>query len=491
MSYYRRATSEGGSHCRPTAERRSRCGGSPGPVVGAARRDVTTRLTILGGGITGLAAGFYARRHGLPATIFEAQPRPGGLSVTFEHEGFLFDSGAHRFHDKDASITRDVRALLGDDLRVVDRPSRIFDGGRLLNFPFRLTDVLGHLGPAGLARGVLELAVVRMAARQRDGSFAGMARRRYGRTLAERFILSYSRKLWGLPGDLLSQRVSGDRLQGLDLRQFLLHTVFGRKTDRRNADEVFYYPARGIGMLAEALARGCDPGAVRVCAQVRKVRHDGARVSSIAVSGQGERISVDTLVSTLPIERLLAILEPPPPEDICRLARALTHRNLVIVALFLRRPSVTDAATVYFPDPRLPFTRVTEPRNRSEAMSPPGHTSLVAEIPCGPGDPPWSAGDAHLVEITRRPLEAIGWIRGEEVVGSRVVRIPHAYPVLSLDFEHSLGPILRYLDGFSNLALAGRNGRFEYGWIHDMMREGKEVAVSSAGGPSEIAAGVA
>jgi protoporphyrinogen oxidase len=440
---------------------------------------VTTPLTILGGGVTGLAAGFYARRHGLPATILESRSRPGGLAVTFEHQGFLFDSGAHRFHDKDASITRDARALLGDDLRVVDRPSRIFDGGRLLNFPFQLTDVLGHLGPAAVARGVLELAAGRMAGR-RDRSFAGMARRRYGRTLAERFLLGYSRKLWGLPGDRLSQLVSGERLRGLDLRQFLLHTVLGRKADRRHADEVFYYPSRGIGMLADALARGCDRGALRTGAEVRAIRHDGAQISSVAVAGQAGRVPVETVVNTLPIDRLLAVLEPPPPDGILRLARALSHRNLVIVALFLRRPSVSDAATVYFPDPRLPFTRVTEPRNRSEAMSPPGHTSLVAEIPCGTGDPAWSADDTHLVEITRRPLESIGWIREGDVVGSRVVRIPDAYPVLSLDFEHSLGPILRYLDGFSNLVLAGRNGRFEYGWIHDMMREGRSVAAALA-----------
>jgi len=450
---------------------------------------MVTQLTILGAGITGLAVGSYSRRHGVPATIFEAQPRPGGLSVTFEHEGFLFDSGAHRFHDKDPSITRDVRGLLGDDLRVVDRPSRIFDDGRLLTFPFGLADVFWHLGPAMLTRGVLELVVARMAAGRTDGSFAGVARRRYGRTVADRFLLGYSRKLWGLSGDRLSPRVSGDRLRGLDLRQFVLHTVLRRKADRRHTDQAFLYPVRGIGMLADALAASCDPGAVRTSTRVCRVRHDGARISSVAVLGQGGCAPVDTVASTLPIEQLLTMLEPPPPEDILRRARALTHRNLVLVALFLRKRSVTDAATVYFPDPRLPFTRVTEPRNRSQAMSPPGHTSLVAEIPCGPGDAPWSADDARLVEITRRPLEAIGWLRREEIVSSRVVRIPHAYPVLSLDFEHSLGPVRRYLEGFSNLVLAGRNGRFEYGWIHDQIREGRGVALSFAGGAARTASG--
>ena len=110
-------------------------------------------MAVLGGGIAGLAVGFYARQRGLAATIYEAQGRPGGLCVTYTHDGFLFDSGGHRIHDKDPEITRDVQALLGESLRPVDRPSVIFDGGRLMEFPFRLTDVLWHLGPKAVARG--------------------------------------------------------------------------------------------------------------------------------------------------------------------------------------------------------------------------------------------------------------------------------------------------------------------------------------------------
>jgi protoporphyrinogen oxidase len=449
-------------------------------------------LTVLGGGITGLAAGYYAWGHGLPATVYEAHRLPGGLSVTFAHDAFLFDSGAHRFHDKDPAITQDVRAVLGDDLRAVSRPSVIYDGGHLLPFPFRLPDVLRHLGPGELARGVLDLAAVRMAGRAPEPeSFAGLATRRYGRAIAARFLLGYSHKLWGVPGERLSARASGGRLQGLDLRQFLRDTLLGRSADRRSVDGSFYYPTRGIGMLAEALARGCRPQGVRTSTEVRRLHHDGARIRSIAVPGVGDRIPVDTLASTLPIERLLAIMDPPPPARILQLARDLKHRHLVLVALFLRKASVTGAATVYFPDPGVPFTRVTEPRNRSEAMSPAGHTSLVAEIPCGPEDSLWSADDAHLVGITLKPLEQIGWIRGGELVGSRVVRLRHAYPVLALGYERSLEPVLRYLDGFGNLALAGRNGRFEYGWIHGMLRSGRDLVASCVEGSLRPESGVA
>jgi protoporphyrinogen oxidase len=93
-------------------------------------------------------------------------------------------------------------------------------------------------------------------------------------------------------------------------------------------------------------------------------------------------------------------------------------------------------------------------------MSPSGHTSLVAEIPCDSGEPLWSADDEDLVALVRRPLERIGWCSEGEYVGAKVVRLRRAYPVLSLELESALGAVLRYLGGFENLVLAGRSGRF-------------------------------
>lgn len=452
----------------------------------AAARGRPGHVTVLGAGIAGLALGYYARRAGIDATLYERDAAPGGLSVTFAQDGFLFDSGAHRFHDKDGEITRDVRALLGPDLQPVDRPSMIFEGGRFMRFPFRLPDVLGHLGPVLLARCALELATARLGRRPpgEPDSFAAYALGRYGRTMADRFLLGYSQKLWGVPCDQLSPRVGGGRLKGLHARQVLVDTLLGRRASSGHVDGSFFYPRRGIGMLAEALAAGCGPEAVRTRTEVASVRHDGRRIESVTLAG-GTRIEVEQLVSTLPLETLLARLDPPAPERVRRLASALVHRDLALVALLLRRESVTRAATVYFPDPRVPFTRLTEPRNRSEAMSPPRHTSLVAEIPCRTGDERWRTDDAELVEAVRRPLERIGWLRSGDLIGSRVVRMRHAYPVLGLDHDRSLEPVLRWLGRLENLTLAGRNGRFEYGWMHDALRAGKDtVAAWSAPRPA-------
>ena len=242
-----------------------------------------------------------------------------------------------------------------------------------------------------------------------------MARRRYGRTLAERFLLGYSRKLWGLPGDRLSQRVSGERLQGLDLRQFLLHTVLGRKTDRRHADDGLLLPVtrhrHAGGRARQGLRPRRDPhrgrrsrSPPRRCADL--VRHDRRATG---------RVPVDTLVSTLPIDRLLARPrarssrghppararpDAPQPRDRGALpAQALGDRT--------RRRSTSRPAPPLHARHRAP-----EPQRGDEPPGP--HVA-------GRRDPlrPWRRATGartmpELVDDDARPLEPIGLDPGRE-----------------------------------------------------------------------------
>ena len=80
-------------------------------------RSRDNHLTILGAGIAGLAAGYYAKKAGFPFTILESGNVIGGNCRTIQHNGFSFDTGAHRFHDKDPTQTREIKSLLGDEIR--------------------------------------------------------------------------------------------------------------------------------------------------------------------------------------------------------------------------------------------------------------------------------------------------------------------------------------------------------------------------------------
>lgn len=53
------------------------------------------RIIIVGAGIAGLSAGFYARHNGFQTDIFEMESAPGGLCTAWERKGYTFDISMH------------------------------------------------------------------------------------------------------------------------------------------------------------------------------------------------------------------------------------------------------------------------------------------------------------------------------------------------------------------------------------------------------------
>ena len=93
---------------------------------------IPTSATVLSATLT---AANCRRVAGLPFTVLEAEPEPGGMCRTLKLGDFRIDTGAHRFHARIPSVTALVRELLGEELAAVDVPSVICEGGRFVRFP--------------------------------------------------------------------------------------------------------------------------------------------------------------------------------------------------------------------------------------------------------------------------------------------------------------------------------------------------------------------
>lgn len=435
------------------------------------------RILILGGGPAGLATGHFARKAGLDFQLVEAAPRVGGNAVTFEENGLRFDSGAHRLHDRDPAMTDEVKSLLGDDLLECAIPSQIFHHGRFVDFPLSPLNLCRALGLRACLRAAGSLISARITHRGQSHHFEHHAIRAYGHDIAKRFLLGYSEKLWGLPCRQISTSISGRRLKGLDLRTFLLETFRGKRAKTTHLDGRFYYPRHGIGMIAERLADSCGRERLRLDARVTGLLHNGQRIQAVEINGC-ETIAADRVVNTLPLPVAARLLLPALPsalqDDIAR----LKFRNVVLVALYLNKPSATRAGSVYFPDPHFPMTRVYEPRNRSLEMAPAGRTMLAVEIPCHPWDACWQQDDRELIRLVAGKLKVCGWFREDELAGGCVKRLPHAYPVLEAGIQPGVRRIMDALAQFENLITLGRNGEFRYTHMHDMLRRGHDAVVS-------------
>lgn len=435
---------------------------------------MTRKWSILGGGTAGLAYGFYFNRHRIPFAIYEAQKELGGAAKTFRSGPFLFDSGAHRFHDKNIPVTSDLQDLMQGRLRKIHAPSQIAFQNRFIDFPLSPLDLVIKFGPARTLLAGLSLVCSRgRYARKPIVSFEDLACRTYGRYVAEAFLLNYSRKLWGKPASELSPEISGKRMKGLNVVSFLKEGFLGKRAKTEHLDGSFYYPQEGgIGLIADSLSAACGEDNIRRAAEITSLHHDGARITSIDIAHAGP-VPVDNVLSTIPLSQLVLKLDPLPPAAIISAAERLQYRDLILIALFLNRPSITPDASLYFPSEKFSFTRVFEPRNRNSSLAPIGKTSLVAEITCD-----HNGGGAHPVpeDLKNNAIaELIRFFRlsEQDIDGIEIRTVSCAYPMLETAAIPAVKTLRSYLEGFENLHLAGRNGKFLYSHIHDHLHDAR------------------
>jgi protoporphyrinogen oxidase len=440
-------------------------------------------VLVLGAGFAGLAAAHALTAAGRETLVLEAGPVVGGLSRTESFGEFRFDLGGHRFFTHDREIAVLVGALMGDELIDVPRSSKILLRGRYVDYPLRPLNALAALGPATSARVLADWAVEQLrslAGTRPDLSLEDWVVHRFGRTLFTIYFKEYSEKVWGLPCERISVGWVARRIEGLSLGRAISEAFSsGRRRPVASLVDRFAYPRLGIGRIGERFAGELAPhGRVLCGARVTRVRHEGGRVREVvAATPAGERsFPAGAIISTIPLPALALLLEPAPEPQALQAAAELDFRGLILAAVAVDRPSVTDQSWIYIPDRSLPFGRLHEPKNWSSAMAPPERSLMVAEYFCSRGDQIWESSDERLADLTVEGLEKLGYLERRQVIGTRIVRVPAAYPLFEVGYERRATAVRDGLAGIENLLVAGRSGCFAYQNMDHAMRSGIDAA---------------
>ncbi|MEE8552168.1 MAG: FAD-dependent oxidoreductase [Desulfobacterales bacterium] len=440
-------------------------------------------ILIMGGGLAGLAAGSVLTQAGLSVKVLEKGATVGGLSRTIVHGGFRFDLGGHRFFTKNKIIEEFLQNLMDGELLKLPRKSKILFRNKYVDYPLKPLNAISSMGVPMTLKAICDYALERIKRQYRVSNMVSLEDwivSQFGRTMFNIYFKEYSEKVWGIECSKLSMEWVVQRIKGLSLGTAVRNAFFGSNGNAiATLADTFTYPSKGIGRISERLRGEIDKkNSVLLNVRVKWLCHDNFQIETAkAVNGHhSTTFEGSEVISSIPINNLVQMLDPKPPEDVLRAADKLKFRDMVIVAIMLNRERVTDQNWIYIPEQKIPFGRIHEPTNWSPQMAPEGKTLLVTEHFCFSGDATWCAVDEELADNTIWNLEKLKFIKREEVIDHVVIRVPKAYPLFEVGYRKHYDKICVYLSKFKNLHITGRGGMFKYHNMDQAIASGIEAA---------------
>lgn len=453
----------------------------------------SSEIVVIGGGPSGLSAAWVLSSHGYPVTVVEKEAQCGGLAATRSHGRFHYDIGPHNIHTRHPHIMAFLRRNFSDSLQARPITSVIHKRGKLVPYPLRglkvLTSLPGIRIPAATAS--FAWARLRMFAGDpsEDGSFETWIRNRFGGILFHEYFCDYPEKVWGLPANRIDRIVGDKRIPVIGLTELVRSAILGRpmRLDHPEFVSDNFFMKHGVGEICERLQADCASRGVKFLTGVEplRIRATGGRIESLSLE-DGRELNCRYLLSTIPIDKLTGLLESI-PETVARAASELEYRSSLLVFLTASKKMSWPSSMVYFAEPAIPFSRVSDAGQLSPTMVPEGQTLLCLEAPCFTTDPIWSRPGDELARDAIALMERTGLAEAASISGSFVERVSHSYPLFRTGFALKKRIVEDFFRGFPSLLSFGRQGGFAYINVDEALDAGFRAAAAlfmteSAGG---------
>lgn len=428
-----------------------------------------TDLAIVGAGPAGLTCAYEVQKlaPGRSVLVVEADRIVGGISRTENYKGFRFDIGGHRFFTKVGEVEAMWKEVMGDEFIRVPRLSRIYYRGKFYDYPLKLMNALGNIGPYEASRIMLSYLKWRVRPSKTEDSFEDWVINRFGGRLYMHFFRSYTQKVWGIPPRLIQADWAAQRIKNLSLTKAVWNAISGAN-DTASLIEEFDYPRLGPGQMWEKVTESVEAkgGEVRMRTRATKLRREGNRIAALEIQGpegEAETIRAEHYVNSMGLRELVEAIDPPPPPAVVEAARRLRYRDFLVVTLVLDRADPFPDNWIYVHSNNVSVGRIQNFRAWSKDMLPNDRqASIGMEYFCQENDGLWDMDNADLIRKAAAELETLGLAKAEEVVDGTVIRQPKAYPVYDTEYREAVDTIADWLRTLENLQSVGRNGLHRY-----------------------------
>ncbi len=443
-------------------------------------------ITIVGGGITGLAAAFYLQREikarGLPATytLLEAGPRWGGKIVTEREREFTIEGGPDSFIvEKPAALQLCHDVGLGDDLipsNEIEKKVYVLRRGRLVAFPtgFRLT-IPTQLMPFVRSPLVSPWGKLRMAGdlfipRRRDEgdeSLGRFIRRRFGQECLDRIAGPLLGGIFVSDPERLSMQATFPRLQAMEreygslIRAARAVKHLPRREGPRSAGNAMFNSLRhGVGSLVDRLVKSLD-GTLRVNAPVSALAWRHGR--PVVQLKDGGALESDQVVLATPASHAAQVLGEAHPGLAAQLA-SIRYVSTATVSLAYLMDDIPEERPLDGFGVLIPASEgraliaITWASTKFRHRAPDGCVLIRAFVGGHTNEAMADWPEDQLLAVVQREFEAILGIRADPLF-HRIYRWPKANPQYDVGHLDRVAAMERDASALPGLHLAGSSYR--------------------------------
>lgn len=444
------------------------------------------KLAVIGGGLSGLAAAYYARERA-EVTVFEASDRLGGIIQARRQDGCLLEGGPEAILRSKPAALELVREL-GLESQIIstaphggaqvvkdDHLYSIPEGFRLMAptrmLPFLLSPVMSWAGKLRMA-----LDLILKPTDMEDPSLAEFVTARLGREAYERLAQPLLGGIYGADPERLSlestqpeflelQRKHGSLLRGLWLSKP------SGKGDAGARYSLFFSFAGGMRVLIDRLIEAIGP-VVRLSTPVELVGRVEGGFEVTPEGGEPERF--DRVILALPSPQAARMIRH--DRRLSNLLDSVPYTHSVTVNVAYDRRQLRKKLKGFgFVVPRIENSYLlacTYSSQKWAGRAPDGKVLLRGYLGGPLGDAVIRLTDAEMLEIVHRELSFFLGIEGQPEL-SLVTRMPDAMPAYVVGHAQVVQELEARLRKSPGLAVAG-NAFYGLG-IPDCIRTAREA----------------
>ena len=405
---------------------------------------------MIGAGISGLAFGNRIKSDEL--LILERDSEIGGYSRTIEQDGFIWDYSGHFFHFNNVEIEREIFEKMDErEIIEVNKVSQIYWPGGMIDFPFQknihqlpkedLIDCLYelHFRPAG-----------------EPENFKEMLYAKFGRGIAERFLVPYNEKLYATDLDRLDKDAMGRFFPYAD--QDDIYRNF-KRANNDSYNTFFKYPLGGAIEYVKAIASGIDSDSIALSEKVRRID-----IKTKTLETDVRTLSYDVLVNTTPLPKFLGLCG-------INTQTSFTANKVLVFNMGFDRKGPESIHWIYYPQKEISFYRVGFYDNILGS----NRMSIYVEIGL-PNDAVIS--EIEILAYRERvllDLQRVGVLSDQQLISHHHVVMSPAYVHLTKQNQLECRQILSKLEA-QNVHSIGRYGSWTYCSIEDNIIQARDLA---------------